>query len=199
MRRKIITCIVAAGTLFGAGLAQPALANNGGHGHGHGHEEHDPVFAEGGVMAGSTNSISFAPDGTLWVANVLGATITQIDPDSGEILSRLTAADGVLFPDDVIVGADNTIYWTDIGPGTVFKKPSGQPAYPLLAIPGGLNSANPLTSSVRASSMSCARTCRDVHPTGCPGMTVLSTHRSRSLTRSCDSTQTRGPTRCPSW
>lgn len=85
------------------------------------------MFAEGGVMAGSTNGISFAPDGTLWVANVLGATITQIDPDSGEILSRLTAADGVLFPDDVVVGSDDTIYWTDIGLGTVFKKPSGQP------------------------------------------------------------------------
>ncbi|MGB5758996.1 MAG: hypothetical protein WBM50_18930, partial [Acidimicrobiales bacterium] len=149
MRRKIIMCIVAAGALLGTSSAQPAAANDGGHhrGYGHGHQQHDPVFAEGGVLAGSTNGISFAPDGTLWVANVLGATITQIDPDSGEILSRLTAADGVLFPDDVIVGSDNTIYWTDIGLGTVFKKPSGLPAYPLLAIPGGLNSANPLTLS----------------------------------------------------
>ena len=149
MRRKFITGLLAAGALLVTGLAQPAQAT-GGHHHGrrHAHHYEQRVFADGGVMAGSTNGISFAPDGTLWVANVLGATITQIDPDSGEILSRLTAADGVLFPDDVVVGSDYTIYWTDIGLGTVFKKPFGQPAYPLVfPIPGGLNSANPLTLS----------------------------------------------------
>jgi len=95
-------------------------------------------------MAGSTNGMSFAPDGTLWVANVLGSTITQIDPDSGEILSRLTAADSVFFPDDVVVAPDGAMYWTDIGLGTVFKRFPGGPSFPLLAIPSGLNSANPL-------------------------------------------------------
>jgi WD40 repeat protein len=99
------------------------------------------------VLAGSTNGISFAPDGTLYVANVFGSTITQIDPDSGAVLSRLTAADGVFFPDDVFVADDGTIYWTEIALGNVFKKPVGAPAFPLL--PGlfetpGLNSANPL-------------------------------------------------------
>lgn len=149
MRPKMITYVLAAGALLGTSLAQPAAADFGDdHGHHHGHGHHDPVFAEGGVMAGSTNGISFAPDGTLWVANVLGATITQIDPDSGEILSRLTADDGVLFPDDVIVGPDSSIYWTDIGLGTVFRRLPDGTTFPLvLPIPGGLNSANPLTLS----------------------------------------------------
>jgi sugar lactone lactonase YvrE len=155
MRHKIITCLLAAGALLGANLAQPVEARGGdGHEHDddHEHDRHhrrgDRVFAEGGVMAGSTNGISFAPDGTLWVANVLGQTITQIDPDSGEILSRLTAADGVFFPDDVVVGPDSSIYWTDIGLGTVFRRLPDGTTFPLiLPIPGGLNSANPLTLS----------------------------------------------------
>ncbi|MFW2332763.1 DUF6923 family protein [Ilumatobacter sp.] len=140
----MITSMLAVGALLGAGVSHSAQAHDGPGDHPP--DVAGPIFADGGVMAGSTNGISFAPDGTLWIANVLGATITQIDPDSGEILSRLTAADGVLFPDDVVVGDDYTIYWTDIGLGTVFKKPFGQPAYPLVfPIPGGLNSANPLT------------------------------------------------------
>lgn len=130
MRRMIRTALAlfGASALFITAVAQPADAKK------------DPVFTEGGVMAGSTNGISFAPDGTLYVANVFGATITQIDPDSGEILSRLTAADGVFFPDDVFVADDGTIYWTEIAIGLVYKKPVGQPAFPLAE----LNSANPL-------------------------------------------------------
>ena len=133
----MIICVVAVAALLGTSLAQPAVADK------------DPIFADGGVLAGSTNGISFDPtDGTLWVANAFGSTITQIDPDSGEILSRLTAADGVLFPDDVVVGPDSSIYWTDIGLGTVFRRLPDGTTFPLvLPIPGGLNSANPLTLS----------------------------------------------------
>ena len=134
MGARTIACTLTVGAVLVAGVAQPAAAKK------------DPVFADGGVLAGSTNGISFAPDGTLYVANVFGATITQIDPDSGDVLSRLTAADGVIFPDDVIVADDGTIYWTDIALGAVYKKPEGGQAFPVVA-PGGLNSANPLTLS----------------------------------------------------
>lgn len=126
--KRATTAILVAGAMFVAVIAQPADAKR------------DPVFADGGVLAGSTNGISFAPDGSLYVANVFGQTITQIDPETGEIISRLTAADGVFFPDDVFVADDGTIYWTEIALGFVFKKPVGQPAFPLAA----LNSANPL-------------------------------------------------------
>ena len=135
MRFKIIAGVLAAGALLVAGVAQPAQAKK------------DPIFADGGVLAGSTNGISFAPDGTLYVANVFGSTITQIDPESGEILSRLTAADNVFYPDDVFVAGDGTIYWTEIALGNVFKKPVGERAFPLLPglfVTPGLNSANPL-------------------------------------------------------
>ncbi len=153
-------CVLAAGAVFGTSLAQAAVAGNGHdhhrdheRGHRRGHHHRDPVFADGGVLAGSTNGISFAPDGTLYVANVFGSTITQIDPESGEVPSRLAAADQVYFPDDVIVAPDGTIYWTEIALGNVFKKPVGEPAFPLLPglfVTPGLNSANPLTLSDEA-------------------------------------------------
>lgn len=139
-RRRIVTCVLAVGALLGTSLTQSVEAKP---------PPADPVFADGGELAGSTNGISFAPDGTLWIANVLGGTITQIDPDTGEILDRLTNADNVFFPDDVKVGPDYSIYWTEIGGGTVFKLPPPPyegPGIPLLPF-GGLNSANPLTLS----------------------------------------------------
>ena len=143
MRTKFIAAAVAAVALLATSIAQPAEAKQG-------PPIEAPVFADGGVMAGSTNGISFAPDGTLWVANVLGNTITQIDPDSGAVVSRLSVAHGVLFPDDVIVGSDYMIYWTNIALGMVMKmqlSPTGQPIGAPTALTPlfGVNSANPLT------------------------------------------------------
>ena len=134
MKTRRIISVIAVSVLLVAGLVPSAAAKQ------------DPVFADGGVLAGSTNGISFAPDGTLYVANVFGATITQIDPDSGEILSRLTAADGVSFPDDLIVASNGDIYWTEILFGAIFKRPADGLTEVLLP-PGGLNFANPLTLS----------------------------------------------------
>jgi len=137
MRTKIITCLLAAGALIGTGLAQPVEAKKG-------PPVEDPVFADGGRLAGSTNGISFGPDGSLWIANVFGQTITQIDPDSGDTISQLTLADdGIIFPDDLIVASNGDIYWTNIAFGVVMKKPFGQASFPLAAV----NSANPVTLS----------------------------------------------------
>lgn len=100
-------------------------------------------FIEGGALAGSANGMSFGPDGTLWVANVFGLSITQIDPESGAIISQLTLEDGVVFPDDLIVASNGDIYWTNIGAGVVFKTTPGGASVPLAEVP----SANPITLS----------------------------------------------------
>lgn len=138
MRFRITTCVLAAGALLAAGIAQPAGAN--------GRPNENAIFADGGELAGSTNGISFDPDGRLWVANVFGATITQIDPETGDVLDRLTPEDLVFFPDDVIVAPDGTMYWTEIAFGAIVKRPPGGPST-FIVPPGGLNSANPLTLS----------------------------------------------------
>ena len=79
-----------------------------------------------------TGSRSTRRTATLWVANVFGATITQIDPGSGSVLDRLTAADGVAFPDDLIVASNGDIDWTEIVFGAIFKKPAGGPTEELV-------------------------------------------------------------------
>lgn len=136
MRIRTIASALAAGALLVSGIAPSTGVQ----------ADADPVFAEGGELEGSTNGISFAPDGTLWIASVLGNRMTRIDPDTGAILEELTAADTVFFPDDVIAAPDGTLYWTDIFLGTVVKRPPGGPST-FLFPPGGLNSANPLTLS----------------------------------------------------
>lgn len=137
---KALMVAVLATALMTTGLPDASASQN------HGRSRHDPVFAEGGVMAGASNGLSFDTDGNLYVANVFGATITKIDPDTGEILERLTTADLVFFPDDLIVGPDGTLYWTEIALGGVVKRPPGGPSQ-FLVPPFGLNSANPLVLS----------------------------------------------------
>ena len=136
MRTKIIPSLLAAGALLGVALAQPVDAQQP-------PPVDDSVFVDGGVLAGSTNGMSFGPDGSLWVANVFGSTITQIDPEGGGIISQLTIADGVIFPDDLIVASNGDIYWTNIAFGLVMKKPLNEAAFPLAAV----SSANPITLS----------------------------------------------------
>ena len=131
INKRLIALVLATGTLL-AGIVPGTID-----------AKQDPVFADGGDLVGSTNGMSFGPDGTLWVANVFGQTITQIDPDSGEILSRLTPADGVLFPDDLVVASNGDIYWTSIATNSVWKKPAGGAAFAI----AGLNSANPIVLS----------------------------------------------------
>lgn len=65
-----------------------------------------------------TNGLAFAGD-RLWVADLQGGELLAVDPDTGRILERHGAADGVVSPDDVAVGPDGAIYWTGFGTGVV--------------------------------------------------------------------------------
>ncbi len=104
------------------------------------------VFVDSGPMAGSANGIFFDGDNNLLVANVFGQTITKLDPETGEVLDRLDSTDLVAFPDDVTVGPDGTIYWTEIAFGGVVRKAPGQPSEFIVA-PGTVASVNPITLS----------------------------------------------------
>jgi hypothetical protein len=67
----------------------------------------------------------FDDDNGLYVANVFGQTLSRIDPETGEILQQLGPSNLVLFPDDVTVGADGSLYWTYHAVGTVFRRLPG--------------------------------------------------------------------------
>ncbi len=68
------------------------------------------ILVQGAPLVGGANGMFFDADNNLYVANVFGQTISLIDPETGEILEQLGAADLVFFPDDVTVGADGSLY-----------------------------------------------------------------------------------------
>lgn len=64
------------------------------------------------------NGLKVAGDGTLWIAVVNDDEILQVDPDSGEILRRVSTPEGS-GPDDVALLDDGTLYWTGYVSGEV--------------------------------------------------------------------------------
>lgn len=104
------------------------------------------ILVQGAPLVGGANGMFFDADNHLYVANVFGQTISLLDPETGEILEQLGAADLVFFPDDVTVGADGSLYWTDPGVGSVFRRLPGGPSFNLVPFTAFPN-ANPLTLS----------------------------------------------------
>jgi len=78
------------------------------------------VFIRGAPIHGA-NGLAIDESGRLLVASVLGGELVALDPQTGQILDRLGHAVGVDGPDDVAVGPDGSIYWTDIIIGEVGK------------------------------------------------------------------------------
>lgn len=76
------------------------------------------VLATGANLAGA-NGIHFSPENELYVASVIGSNITVINPDSGQVIRQLGAADGVIGPDDIAFSKDGSFYWTSILTGEV--------------------------------------------------------------------------------
>jgi sugar lactone lactonase YvrE len=75
-----------------------------------------------GAPIHGANGLAVAPDGHLLVASVFGGELVALDTHSGAIAYRLGHADGVDGPDDVAVGPDGSIYWTDIMLGEVGRR-----------------------------------------------------------------------------
>jgi sugar lactone lactonase YvrE len=105
---------------------------------------HKEVLVQGAPMAGGANGIFFDPDDNLHVANVLGQTISKVDPETGEVLQRLGRAEGVLSADDLTFAPDGTLFWTDPLVGLVMRRDPGGPSSMVAA---GFPSANPITLS----------------------------------------------------
>ena len=79
------------------------------------------VLVKGAPLNGA-NGLAFDTEGTLVVAEALGGEVVLMNPRSGRILDRFGHADQVDGPDDVAVGEDGSIYWTDLLPGEVGRR-----------------------------------------------------------------------------
>lgn len=76
------------------------------------------VISTGANIAGA-NGMALGPDGNLYVASVLGSSISILNPETGELLEKYGLDEGVIGPDDIDFGPDGSWYWTSIMTGEV--------------------------------------------------------------------------------
>ena len=101
------------------------------------------VLAQGGPLH-ATNGLYFGPDGRLYVGSASSAAVAALDPETGEVLERWGPEEGVRGPDDLTLGPDGSVFWTDFGFGEVRRRtPDGTTT--LIASPG--LGVNPITFS----------------------------------------------------
>ncbi len=105
------------------------------------------VFLQGAQIGGaawhSGNGINIDAAGRLYVASVFGGEIVILNRQDGAVIDRLGAAQGVLTPDDVTIGPDGSVYWTDLPYGQVGRRaPDGTVTKQLVAL-----GVNPITFS----------------------------------------------------
>jgi len=84
------------------------------------------VLTQFGNTYSMANGIFFDSEDRLYIASVVGRELIVMDPDFGEILDRIGQERGVDSPDDVTIGPDSSVYWTDLLSGTVGRlEPDG--------------------------------------------------------------------------
>ena len=84
------------------------------------------VIVRGAPIHGA-NGLAVSASGRLLVASANGGEIVVLNRFTGEIVDRLDHGEDVDAPDDVAVGPDASIYWTDIQAGEVGRRtPAGE-------------------------------------------------------------------------
>ena len=78
----------------------------------------DPVITVEAITSGANlagaNGMALGPDGNLYVASVLGSSITVMEPETGEVIKVWGEEQGVIGPDDIAFATDGSWYWTSI-------------------------------------------------------------------------------------
>lgn len=121
LRRLLAYAALAALTTAAVTTAAAATPGSGSPGASGGYQMH--IFVRGADIHGA-NGLAVDASGRLLVASVFGGELVALDPQRGQILDRLGhdlggPGVGVDAPDDVAVGPDGSIYWTDILVGEV--------------------------------------------------------------------------------
>jgi sugar lactone lactonase YvrE len=107
--------VVAAAALVALGVA-PAAAGSSGQGPEGAYQVKEMIR---GASIHGANGLAIDADGRLLVASVFGGELVAVDTRTGAITDRLGHDVGVDGPDDVALGPDGSVYWTDILAGEV--------------------------------------------------------------------------------
>ncbi|QNN53990.1 hypothetical protein [Nocardioides mesophilus] len=84
------------------------------------------TLVKGAAIHGA-NGLAIDRQGRLLVASAMGAEIVGVQRSTGQVVKRWGHAAGVDSPDDVAVGPDGSVYWTDLPAGEVGRRtPDGK-------------------------------------------------------------------------
>lgn len=113
MKRSLVLVLVVL-TLLAVMALSPAAAVSG--------DVHyiTKVLARGASIHGA-NGITIDAAGRAYIASALGREIVVLDTRTGQILDRYGVDDGTNGGDDVALGPDGSLYWTDILEGYVWR------------------------------------------------------------------------------
>ena len=85
------------------------------------------LFVKSPAIPGGSNGFNFDDKDQMHLTSLFGRAIHIIDTDTGEIKKTFTVDDGIGGPDDIVLDADNNMYWTSFFSGEVGKTtPSGK-------------------------------------------------------------------------
>ena len=100
------------------------------------------IFAEGAPIHGA-NGLYFDAKDHLYIASGFGKEIIVMDPGTGSVIERLGKSVGVETPDDLVIGPDGSLYWTETFSGKIGKRSPGGSITIQNVAPG----VNPITFS----------------------------------------------------
>jgi sugar lactone lactonase YvrE len=75
-----------------------------------------------GAGSHGANGLAFDADDRLYVASVGGPSIMVLDPDTSDVITTYGADEGVTGPDDLTIGPDGSLYWTNLFTGEVGRR-----------------------------------------------------------------------------
>ena len=114
--RRALISLAALAAGIGALIAGPAA--------GEGKWTVEPVI-KGGALHGGPNGMAFEANGKLLVGSVVGQTIFEVDPKSGDV--KTWVGPGAGMADDLAIGPDGTVYWTSLAIGKIHARKGDGP------------------------------------------------------------------------
>ncbi len=79
------------------------------------------VFIQSPSIPGGSNGFTFDAQDQLYLTSIFSRTIYVIDRETGKIKKTFSTESGVEGPDDIVLDADNTMYWTSPFSGEIGK------------------------------------------------------------------------------
>ncbi len=79
------------------------------------------ILIEGATIRGGVNGVAFDGENNFYAASIFAHEIYKIDPETGEMLDTFDPSDGVLWPEEIAIGPDNSLYWASFFMGEVGK------------------------------------------------------------------------------